>query len=287
MKGKFCQSLDQNIKVKTWSFVLLFLSLVCVGSIFSAINTQMRKLNDLQHSITKELERIQKTREGYQHEMDIANRHKREARNDIDVDFNDTGIKQVYIKNTQNNAGGAVYTRWGRTNCSSGAQLVYEGVVGGGAYDHGGSATNALCLTRNPKWNNYRDGVQSSAFIYGAEYQTTANSFSSKNVVQLLDANVPCAVCLNNMRKNSLMIPGTNECTSGWHLEYQGYLMAGAHDQPSATEYICMDEAPESSESGYRNEDGKLFYVVEARCGALPCPEYVEGREVTCAVCTK
>lgn len=82
------------------------------------------------------------------------------------------------------------------------------------------------------------------------------------------------------------MIPGRNECLPGMHLEYQGYLMAGHHGHASASEFICVDEAPESTEAGFRDENGKILYVVEAVCGSLPCPEYVEGRELTCAVCT-
>ncbi len=30
-----------------------------------------------------------------------------------------------------------------------------------------------------------------------------------------------------------------------------------------------------------------LFYNVEAVCGSLPCPNYVNGWEITCVVCTK
>lgn len=287
MKDSFRHIICQNTKVKPWSLVLLFVSLICIGGIFTTINTQISKLKHLQDSMTDELERMKKTRENYQQDMEVVNRRKREATLQNDINVNETDIKQVYIKNTQGNVGGALYTRWGRTNCSSGAQLVYEGIVGGGWFEHGGSAASPLCLTRKPKWNNYLDGFQSTAFIYGAEYQTTANSFLTKNVDQLTDANIPCAVCMSNVRRSSLMIPGTNECLSGWHLEYQGYLMAGAHNHGSATEYICVDEAPESAESGYRDENGKVFHVVEASCGSLPCPEYVQGREMTCAVCTK
>ena len=38
---------------------------------------------------------------------------------------------------------------------------------------------------------------------------------------------------------------------------------------------------------GQDNKNGALFYPVEAVCGSLPCPRYVNGWELTCAVCTK
>ncbi|XP_078681676.1 uncharacterized protein LOC144916423 [Branchiostoma floridae x Branchiostoma belcheri] len=52
-------------------------------------------------------------------------------------------------------------------------------------------------------------------------------------------------------------------------------------------EYVCVDGQPETVPGGDANQNGALFYLVEARCGSLPCPEYVEGRELTCVVCTK
>ena len=38
--------------------------------------------------------------------------------------------------------GGVVYTHWGRTSCPSGtgAQLLYEGIVGGSHWDHSGGS---------------------------------------------------------------------------------------------------------------------------------------------------
>ncbi|XP_035657362.1 collagen alpha-2(IX) chain-like [Branchiostoma floridae] len=65
------------------------------------------------------------------------------------------------------------------------------------------------------------------------------------------------------------------------------YLMAGYHGHSSRTEFVCMDGEAEALPGGEGDENGALFYPVESRCGSLPCPPYVEGRELTCVVCTK
>ena len=84
------------------------------------------------------------------------------------------------------------------------------------------------------------------------------------------------------------MVPGKNQCHDGWTLEYHGYLSSGKYDQAAGSEYICVDTHPDLlSETSTTNSNGKLFYFVEGRCGSLKCPPYVNGRELTCAVCTK
>lgn len=75
-------------------------------------------------------------------------------------------------------------------------------------------------------------------------------------------------------------------CYKGWKLEYNGYLMAGHHDQLASTMNTCIDEHPDTLHGGHSNKNGYLFYSVEARCGSLKCPPYVEGRELVCAVCS-
>ncbi|XP_078698972.1 uncharacterized protein LOC144926242 [Branchiostoma floridae x Branchiostoma belcheri] len=185
-------------------------------------------------------------------------------------------------------AGGSVYIRWGRKTCTdnTGAELVYSGVAGGTHYTHPGGGTNYQCLPTDPQWGRYQNGVQGwKAFMYGAEYQLNTNiPFGSTS---LHDDNVPCAVCYVPTRGSKLMIPARNTCYSGWTREYRGYLMASHYSHAGSKEYVCVDEQPEAVPGGHANHDGALFYPVEARCGSLPCPRYVEGRELTCVVCTK
>ena len=82
------------------------------------------------------------------------------------------------------------------------------------------------------------------------------------------------------------MIPGRNQCHDGWTREYAGHLAAGGHGY-CATEYVCLDFHPDSIVGGQKNEKGALFYLVDGICGSLECPPYVNGRELTCAVCSK
>ena len=83
------------------------------------------------------------------------------------------------------------------------------------------------------------------------------------------------------------MIPGRNQCYKGWTLEYKGYLVAGHHGHAAATEYVCLDDNPDVIPGRHTNQNGALFYMVEGRCGSLICPPYVDGRELTCVVCSK
>lgn len=83
------------------------------------------------------------------------------------------------------------------------------------------------------------------------------------------------------------MIPGTNNCVSGWRTQYKGYLAAGAYNEQAASQYICLDAASETVVNGHDNNNGKLVKPVKAVCGALECPPYHDGKILTCAVCTK
>jgi len=63
--------------------------------------------------------------------------------------------------------------------------------------------------------------------------------------------------------------------------------MSGYHSHKKEYEYICVDEDAEYVPGTQANKDGALLYPVEGVCGSLPCNPYVNGRELTCAVCTK
>eukprot|EP00058_Branchiostoma_floridae_P003568 XP_002589056.1 hypothetical protein BRAFLDRAFT_87529 [Branchiostoma floridae] len=169
---------------------------------------------------------------------------------------------------------------WSRRAC------WLSGVAGGTSHVHQGGGTNYQCVPADPQWGKYQDGVQGhKAFMWGAEYELDTNvPFGSTS---LHNNDVPCAVCYVPTRGSKLMIPARNTCPTGWTREYHGYLMAGYYNHPGATEYVCMDEEPDVIPGGHADQNGALFYPVEARCGSLPCPNYVEGRELTCVVCTK
>ena len=50
---------------------------------------------------------------------------------------------------------------------------------------------------------------------------------------------------------------------------------------------MCLDAQPDAILGGHVSTDGKLFNFAEGRDGALPCPPYVDGRELTCVISTK
>ena len=180
--------------------------------------------------------------------------------------------------------GGAVYIRWGRTTCPStpGTELVYAGLAGGSHWSHSGGGADKLCLSSHPQYLSYQSGHQNTAFLYGAEYEIYGRQpFRSMN-----QHNVPCAVC-SVSRGRLLMIPARTSCPPSWTREYYGYLMSERFNHPSRSTFQCMDKNPQSVPGSGKDINGALFYHNEATCTGLPCPPYVAGRELTCAVCTK
>lgn len=191
-------------------------------------------------------------------------------------------------------ATGVLYTRWGRKTCPAGADLVYAGILVGKAsfvdqasfFGLGGS--DPLCASPAASWLDYDSGNQDGNLVVGAEYKTGGYAVGAA-LTSLHDSQVPCAVCVVNDRSLMLMMPGSTACPSGWTQEYRGYLM-GPHAVVSG-ETVCVDETPEASlfGGGTGSEGSYLLYLTEAECGSLPCEagQYVQDREMTCAVCTR
>ncbi|XP_062602973.1 short-chain collagen C4-like [Saccostrea cucullata] len=178
-----------------------------------------------------------------------------------------------------------VYTRWGKKTCPSNAKLIYSGFVGGSHYSHMGAAVDPLCLPRDPEWGKHVDGIDARrAYVFGAEYET--DTFISQ-YASYHEHDVPCALCLVHDRSVVKTFPARENCYKGWNLEYQGYLMAGYYNHSAGTSYTCVDKNPDTLHGGHANKNGYLFYFVEARCGSLKCPPYVEGKELLCVVCSK
>ena len=155
--------------------------------------------------------------------------------------------------------------------------------MAGGYYTHAGGGTNHVCLTNNPIDDKFQSGWQSTAALYRAEYET---SFLGQNNLHNYDA--PCAVCYVRSRGSQMMIPGTNQCPSGWTREYYGYLMTSHYNHAHQSEFVCVDVDAEVVPGSNRGEDGALLYTVQSyRDRALPCKPYTHGYELTCVVCTK
>lgn len=128
--------------------------------------------------------------------------------------------------------------------------------------------------------NSDRKDEVFTATMYGGEYQMHDTVGRSSH-----QGNVPCAVCHAN-RSAQFMLPAQYSCPTDWITEYHGYLTAARHDL-RRTQFTCVDHSFKIVNNSIANEDGLLFYTVQGRCGSLPCPPYVETKELTCAVCTK
>ncbi|XP_062504065.1 short-chain collagen C4-like [Corticium candelabrum] len=184
-------------------------------------------------------------------------------------------------------ASGVTYVHWGKKTCTAyGVQTLYSGIAAGTHHSHAGGGANTLCLPLDPVWGYYKDGYQGASYIYGAEYQLWQGiqPFINK---RLKDYDVPCAVCYDANKNTQFMLPAKNTCPTAWSRAYYGYLMAERHSHSGRIMYVCVDYNAEGFPGSYRNDDEHLFHPVEGVCGSLPCPPYVNGRELTCAVCLK
>ena len=162
--------------------------------------------------------------------------------------------------------------------------LMSFGIIGSGYYSHSGGGGKYLCLPNNPKYDKYSDSWQSTGIIHGTEYEVSSfNPFTNN----LHDHEAPCTVCYVKSRGSEMMVPARNDCPSGWTEEYHGYLMTAHYGHKSVRDFICVDREAEYVPGSQADRNGALLYVVQGHCDSLPCLPYVQGRELTCAVCTK
>lgn len=181
-------------------------------------------------------------------------------------------------------SGGVVYTRWGKSSCPStpGTELVYAGRTGGTQFGHTGGGANQLCMPPDPQYSSYRLGVQGHHYMYGAEYEQPVGYTSTKQ-----NHNAVCAVCFTSTRVTVLMVPAKTSCPTSWTKEYQGYLMAEHRNNKGRSTFICVDNTFESVPGSQNHVEVTDLYNVEAACSGMPCPPYVDYKELTCAVCTR
>lgn len=162
-------------------------------------------------------------------------------------------------------------------------QTEILGIVGGRNFNDKSGGFTTLCLPHNPDpASKDLPTFSYSARVYGAEYQ-----FSYKGIA--VDDDVPCSVCFSTCASSTLMIPAKTTCPPKWTKQYDGFLTADAdYSDHYGSEFLCMDENPEYLTEGARqhNNDGRLFYTVQAVCGSLPCPPYTNAQLMTCVVCS-
>ena len=114
-------------------------------------------------------------------------------------------------------AGGAVYTRWGRTVCPQGATLVYAGSAAGTKYNVKGRISDTLCMPETPQYLSIHTTATDVAPLRGVEFETFGTSTIPLN--DLLQANLPCVVCHTGTKLSVLTVPAQYTCPNGWSME--------------------------------------------------------------------
>ena len=183
--------------------------------------------------------------------------------------------------------GGATYVHWGSTSCSSDSIVIHRGYTAGSYYGYKGSTVDFICLPEKPQYEsstNSQSGVY--GYLHGTEYESAWRVGSHPSPQ---NHDMPCAVCqAKRGRLSHLMLPATTQCPSGWTEEYQGYMMSAHYSHDSPMRAICVDRLPETiPNSGANTGSAAAAYLMGAMCGILPCTPYVNGRALSCVVCTQ
>jgi len=191
---------------------------------------------------------------------------------------------------------GALYTRWGRTTCAEDSRVIYSGFMAGNHYQNTGGGANYLCVQNSPeKGSGNVAGFQAaSGNLYPVQYwfddgylaDSRPFSLDNNGGKVLYTAGAVCVLCYNEGASSQVMIPGKQSCPdSAMNLEYSGYL-ASDYSGHMRTEFICMDGAPEPRQAGQADSAQSIIYAVQGACPAGQACQFVDGDEVTCAVCT-
>ena len=192
----------------------------------------------------------------------------------------------IQSKYSQN---GVTYVPWGRTTCpGNGTDIIYKGLMAGGDYAESGNSANSLCLPDDPTWSKYIDGHNGVSKIYGTEIELPSQLSNILFGKEVYNQDIPCAVC-KSTRSSHVMVPAHATCYQGWTEEYSGYIVS-AKPSDSKLDYVCLDAGLEFAPHGAGNDNDHVVFPVEVQYGShgsLPCPPYVDDRELACVVCTK
>ena len=188
-------------------------------------------------------------------------------------------------------AAGAVYTHWGSSSCPGGHGTIYTGFVGAGSSTGAGGTSSYMCLTSSMGLDQFVTSDQDAATmeVYGVKfaYVSTADT-GSQGFLSAVDGQYAvCSVCqAPGTRSWSLMVAGTQSCpTSDWTADYTGYLMSHSYNAQGRSEYICVDNALETTATLSGVAGG--LWQVETKDGlGTSAGGYVDNAEVTCVMCS-
>ena len=191
---------------------------------------------------------------------------------------------------------GEAFTRWGRSVCPTGTHRLFKGYMAGSYHTVNGNGANFVCAHEDPKFVRPAAGWQAgTGRLYGVELELWEEPLQSGlflkdnvNGGNLYDQDLMCAVCYVADASTHIMITGRPDCgESGFDLQYKGFLASNNHGGNQIRgEYVCLDEAPEGRPGGSGNNNDGVIHPVQVGCGSIPCAPYVDGFELTCAVCT-
>ena len=178
---------------------------------------------------------------------------------------------------------GSTYIRWGRDDCPYGAVALFSGRAAGTKYILKGGTSDYLCLPDRPRYGS--SYIEAASPLFGVEYERWPTSSPR----QYYD-NMPCVVCYIATRSAMFVQEASYLCPSGWSREYYGYMMSEiAYSDRQHKSTICVDVNAEVVPGSGTSTGPSLTYLMSVECtnSELPCPPYVDGRILSCAVCTK
>ncbi|XP_067948675.1 short-chain collagen C4-like [Watersipora subatra] len=186
---------------------------------------------------------------------------------------------------------GSTFIRWGRTTCPQVADLVYAGYAAAANPGSGrGGSTELECLSTSPSWHaNSVTSIQTPTKLFAAKF--SLGRFAGILPDSADNSVITCSVCIT-AKAPVITLPGRVNCLSGWHKEYNGYLMATSALQNEvffSSKNYCVDKEPDYYE-GHNDSNGlKLTFLQAGGCyrGLYPCHEYTENNLIACTVCSK
>ncbi|GIY52476.1 uncharacterized protein CEXT_416901 [Caerostris extrusa] len=135
---------------------------------------------------------------------------------------------------TMSRGNGAPYIHWGKSNCSSVAEMMSKGSVVGPFGDGGGF--NFLCLPDKPDFGTPPSNQKEAAVLQAMSYQFP-NGQNKK---------LTCSNCRLGARGTVQTFVGRTQCPEDWDFVYEGILMSGSRNSIS-TQFICLDRNPEDT----------------------------------------
>jgi len=182
----------------------------------------------------------------------------------------------------------STYTRWGKNSCGKEARTLYAGWVANARNTNSGGGATYQCMNMNLGYT----GAERRQAKYGgllSEVQYDTHSASVSAAWKKVDGyEVPCAVC-EVEAQSTVMIPGREECPTGYEASYTGWIASGYFTHRHVTENICVDVAPDvvPGSSRTKRNVGRLYAAEVFRAAdSVKGKEYKDGQEIPCTQCS-